>query len=356
MPGGSACDGRVTGLRHAGEFPGGFAPRRVPAPENGRVVRRNDGISGKTQRGFVAAAGRVVAITIDQAIAAVAGPQQGIVTHRQLLDLGLSATAIQYRVEIGRLHRLYRGVYAVGHRPLSPYALALAAVLACGSGAALSHGSAATLWGIDKEWRYPLEVTARSARDRPGRLRTHRSKTLMARDITDHFGVPVTTPARTLLDNAPRLTDSALARAVNELRLERYLWLADISELLGRHPPTRATKRLRTHLAHPERAPSRSDFERAFPAFAERYGLPEWRLNTYVAGHEADIFFPAHKLVLELDGYETHGTREQFERDRDRDADLLAGGIATVRLTWERFTLTPAREAARLHAIIKRRS
>ncbi|HWF50295.1 MAG TPA: hypothetical protein VG294_06580 [Solirubrobacteraceae bacterium] len=110
---------------------------------------------------------------------------------------------------------------------------------------------------------------------------------------------------------------------------------------------------MRVLVAHPERAPTRSDFEIAFLAFAERYGLPRALLNTEVAGHEADIYFPDHRLVIELDGYETHGLRSQFEADRDRDADLLAAGIATVRLTWERFCLMPAREADRLHAIIR---
>ncbi|MDQ6776841.1 MAG: type IV toxin-antitoxin system AbiEi family antitoxin domain-containing protein [Actinomycetota bacterium] len=295
-----------------------------------------------------------MAAIIDHAIAAVAGRQHGLITTCQLLELGLTKGAIEYRVEIGRLHRLYRGVYAVGHRPVSPHAHALAAVLACGPGAALSHSSAATLWGISKHWSSPLEVTTSSGRAR-SRLRVHRSKSLTRRDITRQFGIPVTSPARTLLDNSPRLTDRALGRAVDDLRLRRYLWLADLAELLDRHPRTRAANRLREHLAHPRRAPSRSDFERAFVPFAKRYRLPELQVNTHVRGHEVDIFFPQHALVVELDRYETHGTREQFETDRDRDADLLACAIATVRVTWERFSLTPAREAARLHAIIRKR-
>ncbi len=275
-------------------------------------------------------------------------------TRPQLLQLGLGPAAIRYRVKIGRLYPLYGGVYAVGHRPISPYAHALAAVLACGPGAVLSHGSAATLWGITKHWDRPLEVTTRTSHRHRG-LRNHRSKTLTLDDITEHFGVPVTTPARTLLDNAPRLTDAAPARGVNDLRLQRYLWLADLSDILERHSASRSANRLREQLAHPEQAPTRSDFERAFSPFAKRYGLSEPLLNTQVAGYEADIYFPDYKLVVELDGYETHGTREGFECDRDRDADLLAAGIATVRMTWERFSLTPAREAARLHAIIRRR-
>jgi very-short-patch-repair endonuclease len=293
--------------------------------------------------------------TIDRLIAAVAAPQHGVITRWQLLRLGLGEDAIDYRLKTGRLYRLYAGVYAVGYRPVSPYARALAAVLACGPGAALSHGSAATLWGISREWDEPLEVTARSARRRPG-LCIHRSKTLTEGDVTLQYGIPVTTPARTLLDNTPRLADRALARAVNELRLEGYLKLGEVTELLTRHSPTRATNRLRGHVARPERAPTRSEFEDAFLPFVERYHLPEPEVNTRVAGHEVDIFFPDHRLAVELDSWRYHSGRAQFESDRDRDPDLLAAGIATVRLTWERFTLRPAREAARLQAILASRA
>jgi len=288
---------------------------------------------------------------IDRLIAAIAGPQHGLITTRQLLGLGLTKDDIAYRARIGRLHRLHRGVYAVGHIPVSPYAHALAAVLACGDGAALSHGSAATLWGIDKHWHRPLEVTARSARRHPA-ITIHRSSTLTTPDIATHFGVPVTSPARTLLDLTPRLTDTRLTRAVNDLRQARYLSLADLQELLQRH---RGAKRLRAHTAHPERPPTRSELEDAFIHFANRHDLPEPLINTDVVGREADVFFPEHKLVVELDGYDFHHTREQFESDRDRDAARLAAGVATVRLTWERMHLSPDREAARLEQILTSR-
>jgi predicted transcriptional regulator of viral defense system len=305
--------------------------------------------------GRAGASSVAVVDAIDRMIAVIAGPQHGVISREQLLALGLSDGAIVYRVKIGRLHRLHAGVYAVGHRPVSPLAHAFAAVLAAGPGAALSHSSAATLWGMSKEWQTPLEVTARSARRRAG-VQFHRSKTLICQDITMHFGIPVTTPARTVLDNTPRLSDPALARAVNDLRRASYLALSHLAELLARHPQTRATNRLRTHLAHPERPPTRSEFEDAFLLFAEQNDLPEPLVNTVVAGHEADVFFPEHQLVVELDGWDFHSDRIHFESDRDRDPDLLAAGIATVRLTWERLHLKPAREAARLHEILARRA
>ncbi|HWF34446.1 MAG TPA: type IV toxin-antitoxin system AbiEi family antitoxin domain-containing protein [Solirubrobacteraceae bacterium] len=295
------------------------------------------------------------AVKIHHRVAALARRQHGTVHRQQLLELGGSSGAIAHWVRIGVLHRLHAGVYAVGHRPVSPHAHAMAAVLACGEGAVLSHGSAATLWGMTKTWQTPLEVTARSARRR-ARLRIHRSRTIGEADRTEHFGIPVTTPARTALDNADGLSDAGLARAINDLRLAGYLKLGDLFELLARHPATAAANRLREHTAHPERAPTRSELEDAFLLFAKRYGLPEPLVNTAVAGFEADIFFPAHATVVELDGYLFHTEREQFESDRNRDAERLAAGIVTVRLTWERMQLTPDQEATRLHGILARRA
>jgi very-short-patch-repair endonuclease len=314
-------------------------------------IKASTALAGRATR----AAGARAADALDRAIAAIAGPQHGIVSRAQLLALGLTSNEIQYRISIGRLHPIHSGVYAVGHMPISPHVLAYAAVLACGPNAALSHGSAATLWGIAKEWQLPLEVTAR-AQHAHRRLRVHRSRTLTEADVTEHFGIPVTSPARTLFDNAPRLSDVRLGRAVNQLRASHYLSLDDLWELLERRPLTSASKRLCVQLAHPEQRPTRSELEDAFVRFAKRYGLPEYQVNTGVSGYEADIFFPEHRLVVEVDSWEYHRERDQFESDRDRDATRLAAEIATVRVTWERMNLAPQREADRLLAILAQRA
>lgn len=291
---------------------------------------------------------------VDAAIAALAGRQHGVVTRAQLLALGLGTNEIQYRLSVGRLHRIYDGVYAVGHRPPSPYARAMAAVLACGPGALLSHGSAAVLWGIYTRWEYPLEVTAPTRREHR-EIRAHRSTTLAPKDRDKQYGVPVTTPARTAYDMADRLTEAQLRRALATMRRSAYLYLPDLAALIDRHPRTRATKRLRPHVAHPDRAPTRSEFEDSFLAFAYHYGLPEPQVNVYVLGFEVDAYFPAHRLVVELDSYEFHFDREQFERDRERDAVLLQAGIATVRVTWSRLHEAGEREAGRLRTILAAR-
>jgi hypothetical protein len=296
-----------------------------------------------------------MAARIDTAIAALARKQHGYVRRCQLLQLGLTARAIDYRIEVGQLIPVYAGVYAVGHIPLGQEARAHAAVLACGDRAVLSHGSAAALWKYVKHWPRDLEVIARVDRRRKG-LKVHRCKALTRRDITRQLGVPVTSPARTVFDMAPRFkTDAALRRFVNNARLTGTFHLGELAELLGRHPRRPATKRL-TEFVQTRGGPTRSEFEDRFIAFARDYGLPAPLVNTYVLGHEADVLFPEHRVIVELDGWDFHSDRGAFESDRDRDADRLAAGFLTVRITTERFETAPAREADRLHKILRTRA
>ena len=172
---------------------------------------------------------------IEKAIAAVAGRQYGYITRAQLLALGMGERAIEYRIRTGRLIPVHAGVYAVGHLPVTPIAPAFAAVLACGKGALLSHGSGGTLWGYNKHWDRPFEVTVQSRHRRPG-ISVHRCRTLTEADIDCQLGVPVTSPARTLLDITPRLTDTRLTRVVNDGRHAKILHLEDLYDVLKRNP------------------------------------------------------------------------------------------------------------------------
>jgi very-short-patch-repair endonuclease len=290
---------------------------------------------------------------IDAAIAAIAVRQHGYITREQLLALGLGRADIAYRLRVGRLHRVYAGLYAVGVIPTLPTPRAAAAVLACGAGAALSHLSALCLWGWHKPWDVPFEVTASSDHRRAG-IRVHRSTALARQDVRMHLGIRVTSPARTVLDMAPRLSDPALRRVVREARISRYMRdeaLTDVVARFSRHP---GAARLKPFIAAP-RGPTRSEFEDRFLAFCEDHGLPRPRTNVRIAGHLVDAVFDAERVIVELDGYEFHGDRDSFETDRDRDADTLATGHATVRITWMRMTKRPRREAARLLAILENR-
>jgi hypothetical protein len=285
-------------------------------------------------------------------LASLARRQRGYVTRPQLLDLGFGPGAIKYRVAKGTLIPVYTGVYAVGHLPSSYPDRAYAAVLACGPGAVLSHGSAASLWGVAKRWQTPFEVTVKTLRRRPA-IRMHRTK-LHRLDIRVHDGIRVTSPARTVLDISPRLNDKALIRAVNDLRITRFLRPQDLQELIDRCPTHHGAPRLRDRI-DPRRGPTRSELEDAFQDMTARFGLPPALINVCVAGYEVDVLFPDEKVIVELDGYGFHGTREAFERDRERDATLLALGFVTIRITWERLTTHPEREAARLLKILAAR-
>jgi very-short-patch-repair endonuclease len=200
----------------------------------------------------------------------------------------------------------------------------------------------------------PYEVSTKSDRRREG-IRVHRATGLTRRDTTRQLGVPITSPARTVFDMTPRLkTEKALRRFVNDARLTNTLQLSHLAELLERHPHAPATRHL-LPFVRATGGPTRSDLEDVFVAFARRYGLPEPTINRRMGRTEPDILFPEERVIVEIDSWKYHSDRGAFESDRDRDAERLAAGIETVRVTEERLENTPAREAERLHAILRAR-
>jgi hypothetical protein len=269
------------------------------------------------------------------------------VTQQQLAALGLDGHGIARR---DWLYRVHRGVYSVGGPPRTGLEHAAAALLACGEGAALSHDSAMTLWGMWRRWELPMHVAVPGDR-RPERITVHQLGGLSARDIRVAHGLQATSPARTLLDMAKRMAESALKRRANEARRAEILTLADLADVIERFPRHPGTKRLRP-LLEVRGGPTRSEWEDAFPAWCARHHLPPPIMSAIVAGHEVDALFPEEKVIVELDSWEFHRDRGAFESDRDRDADALAAGFVTVRITWGRMT---AAEAARLHAILESR-
>jgi very-short-patch-repair endonuclease len=291
-----------------------------------------------------------MAALIDAAIAAVAAKQFGNITRLQLLSLGLTSDGITHRVRTGRLFRIYAGVYAVGRPPQLPLERAMAAVLACGPGAGLSHGWAMTSWGFWRRWVDPIEVTITKGDRRPTGIRVHRSRTLTAEDIVIQNGIPTTSSARTIADIAPRRNDKQLARDVNEALHSRFLTRGQLAAYLRRHPDKRLG-----YFVTAEGGPTRSDWERELPAFLDAFEIPRPIPNAPVAGYRVDALWPAEKLILEQDSWGFHSTRIDFETDRERDAATLLAGYATVRLTWERMIGTPAREADRLKRILASR-
>jgi very-short-patch-repair endonuclease len=290
----------------------------------------------------------------EDAIVLVARRQQGNVTVDQLHQCGLRQSAIHRRCRQKRLFRVHYGVYSLGRPPSMPLEHAAAAVLACGPGAALSNESAFTLWGFTSQWRFPLHVTAPGRHRRAG-IVTHKAPGLTGADTRIQLGIRATSPARTLLDCAPDLPDRQLRRAVAHARRAGLIHPAGLLDLLERNRRHPGAQKLAATMT--DQAPTRSDFEDAFLVFCALHGLPTPLVNTQIAGHEVDAFFPDHELIVELDGWDFHRDRAAFEGDRDRDADALAlTGAPTLRVTWERMISRAEREARRLHQILAQRA
>jgi very-short-patch-repair endonuclease/predicted transcriptional regulator of viral defense system len=284
----------------------------------------------------------------DRALAEVAGRQYGIATTTQLRSLGFTWRDIAYRVRQGRLHPIHRGVYAVGHRHLPDDARFVAAVLAVGPGATLSHASAAALWGIRPRGRGSIDVTvARRVKPRRG-IRIHAVRALAPSDVTRHKGIPVTTPARTLLDLADVLPRRALARAVHEAEVQRLVTHEALRLQAEQTRGRRAATLLATALADGP-APTRSELEdRALALFREQ-GLPKPRINVHVAGIEIDFLFSFARLIVEVDGARYHDTPFARRNDAYKQARLEAAGYRVIRLTWDQVTRRPAQTAARIN-------
>jgi hypothetical protein len=162
----------------------------------------------------------------------------------------------------------------------------------------------------------------------------------------------VTSPPRTILDIAPRLTLKQRTRLVNDARRDGFLHPDSFTDVLARNPHHPGT-RLLTPFADTAANPTNSPFEDDFLAFIHRYRLPTPQINVHVNGREVDAYFPEHNLIVELDGWDYHKDREAFESDRERDAENLRHGLKTLRITKQRMTQTPDHEAERLQEILE---
>jgi hypothetical protein len=280
-----------------------------------------------------------------------------VVSIRQLeKTLGYSRKAVQRDVASGRLHRLHRGVYAVGHRLVSAHGRCLAAVLACGPNALLSHRSAAWLWGITRYGPAPLHVTSPMPRKPRRLIKLHHSRILTADDRAFEDGIPVTALPRTLLDCAAELPLSQLRRMLERSEERRLFDLGPVEELLERSGRHKGRCRLRHAIALYQPVPfTRSGFERRFFEAVLAAGLPRPATNFVEAGFELDVYWPEHRFAVELDTYATHGTNAAFERDHLRDEDLKLAGIELTRVTDVRFHREPEAVLERVATLLRRR-
>lgn len=288
---------------------------------------------------------------LDVALAELARVQHGVFSLDQLRELGLSARAVHSRVATGRLHRIHQGVYSLTPKSLlTRDGLYMAAVLACGPGAALSHRSAARLHGLRDYGYTRIEVTvpSRSTRTRSGVL-IHRSTTLTEADVTVVNGIPVTTIERTLFDLAEVTTQRQLERAFDQAEMIEGLHLVKINDQLARNPTRRAVKKIRKVLTehYIGSTPTENDFEEALLSITRRLGLPDPRAQFWIDPGDgeppirADFAWPEHRIVVEADGHKTHGTKQAFESDRRRDQRLIAAGWRVIRTTWRQLKYRP---------------
>jgi very-short-patch-repair endonuclease len=272
---------------------------------------------------------------VNQAIAAVAAGQFGVVTFAQLIEAGLSRTSVSRWVQAGRLYRLHQGVYAVTlPKLLKVEGRWLAAVLAVGDGAGLAHLEAAAHWELIRppSGSVHVIVPGHGGRRKRQGIIVIRSSTLVPSEIVEKDNIPVTTPARTLADlrrTLPEYRFAPILRRAEKLRL-------DIGAIAGSGED-----------------PDRTELERRFLALCRRHSLPRPECQVIIGPYTVDFLWPEKNLIVEVDGWEDHGTRSAFESDRERDAYLTALGYRVVRFTWGQVTQHGPYVARTVRAILR---
>jgi very-short-patch-repair endonuclease len=286
----------------------------------------------------------------DRRLAALAARQDGVVRLAQLRTLGYSTRAIQLRRERGWLIPLYREVYAVGHERLSPTGRRLAAVWAYGERAALSHRSAAAAWGLRGGGAARLDVTVH-ARSITARAGTRPHLTTRPVETTSLGLLPITTPARTLLDLAAVVPAHQLDAALKQAEVLGLFDLRTFAAVLEAHPRRPGRRALAAALAR-DLPQTLSDLEDRFLALCDAHALPRPAVNARPLGFRVDFLWPQRRLVVEADGWRYHRTRAAFESDRARDQALAAAGYVVVRFTHRQITEAPADLVAKVSALL----
>jgi hypothetical protein len=287
-----------------------------------------------------------------QALARVAEQQHGVVSARQLRRLGYSRKVVADAASAGRLHRIHRGVYAVGYRRLDWHGRCLAAVLACAPAYA-SHAAAGWIWGLLRYAPGTIDVTAPTKRHSKAAFRLHHAG-LAPCDCIEREGIPVTSLARTHLDLAATFPPARISRILERSEELQLFDLAAFDELLARVTHHRGARPLRDalDLYRPDPTFTRSGVEDRFLGLVKSAGLPVPAMNHNIAGLEIDAYWEAERFAVELDVYETHAA---FERDRLRQEDLLLAGIEMDRITGTRLKREPERVVERLGRLLAQR-
>jgi predicted transcriptional regulator of viral defense system len=280
---------------------------------------------------------------LQQALAAKATAQHGVIARRQLLELGLTRHHVETMLDTRRLHRVHRGVYAVGHRALSTRGRWMAAVLACGLGALLSHRSCAALAGVRQTAIAYVEVIVPSRRGQIAGVRAYVSQRIEPQDRHEIDGIPCTSLARTLLDLATVLPRRGLERVCDEAAVQEIFDLRAVNDVLARSHGCRGAAKLQAvlheHAIGTTR--TRSDLEELALAVLDGFAIPRAVNNVRVFCRdgvmpEVDFLWRAQRLVLEVDGGRYHSSPRQIARDRRKEADLVRAGYRVLRASeWQ---------------------
>jgi predicted transcriptional regulator of viral defense system len=292
----------------------------------------------------------------------LAGGQSGVVTLGQLEALGLTEDAVIKRVARGQLHRIHQTVYSLTPQVMTERGKFMAAVLACGSGAVLSHRSAAYLWGLVDSWEEPVDVTAPNRRGRsPDGVAAHRDGSLQPIDTTILYGIPCTTVARTILDFAGIEPEWKVRKVVAQAEVLRVLDKAKLRALLKRSRRRRGVARLRLILdsIHPQTKRTRSELERLFLAMCAKHSVPEPEVNVWLAApngkrYQADFLWRDQRRIMEADSRRFHDTYTAFVEDRKRQQQLELAGWRVSRCTWEEVEREPRRLANTVRGLLSR--
>jgi very-short-patch-repair endonuclease len=287
--------------------------------------------------------------TGERAVGNAAAAQRGLVHLQQLRAAGFGRSRASRLVKRGTLYPLLPRVFAVGRPALEPLALELAVVLWLGRDAVLSHRSAAAIWGLvpAPDGQVDVTIVGRDARPHDG-ITTYRVDEINGRDVRIRDDLPVTAPARTVIDLASRCADGVFDRAMAEAQVLRLLTEREIEQALSRAPTRSGSARIRAALRETGPGMTRSEGERRTLRLLERARLPRPETNVPLLGYEVDFLWRAQRLVLEVDGYRFHGHRAAFERDREKDQTLTAAGYRVIRVTWRQVEREPFVIVARI--------
>jgi very-short-patch-repair endonuclease len=277
------------------------------------------------------------------------------VAHSQLISLGFSVDAIRHRLVTGRLHRLWRGVYAVGRPELTQHGAWMAAVVCCGPGSVLSHLDAAALWEFRPARNSSIHVSVRSVSCRRHfGIVVHRRTALRAGEVTVHQGIPVTTPICTLIDISTCLDRGSIEAAINEADKRDLVDPEHLRMALDRTRRRPGVGVLRVVLDRRTFTLTGSELERRFLPIARSAGLSPPRTGHYLNGFNVDFFRPELGLVVETDGLRYHRTPAQQSRDRLRDQAHAAAGLTPLRFTHAQVRFEPRHVQATLEAVARR--